>query len=471
MSEHISFSKQVELYVDRAAELTTYPQGLIDQIRITNSVYQIQFPLKKDDGSIEVIQAWRAEHSHHIRPVKGGIRFSEHADQDEVVALASLMTYKCAIVDVPYGGGKGAIKINPRNYSLAELERITRRYTYELVQKNFIGPGVDVPAPDYGTGEKEMAWIVDTYSSLSNGELNSAACVTGKPISEGGIHGRREATGRGVMLGIREACNHVEDMKKIGLQPGLEGKTVIVQGFGNVGYNSAKFLAEEGAIIIGVLEYDCAIFNEKGLDVEAVARFRNEHGSFMNYPDATVIKDTLSGLELACDILIPAALENQITSKNVKDIKAKIIAEGANGPTTYKAAQELHKRGILVIPDLYLNAGGVTVSYFEWLKNLSHIQFGRMQKRFEEGTNRKILAKVEELTGKALDPEEAKFISEGPSELALVNSGLEETMIASYRSIREIQAKHNDEIDLRRAAFVFALDKVASSYYMRGIFP
>ena len=471
MPEHISFSKQVDMHVDRAAELTTYPNGLLDQIRITNSVYQIQFPVKRDDGSIEVIQAWRAEHSHHIRPVKGGIRFSEHADQDEVIALASLMTYKCAIVDVPYGGGKGAIKINPRKYSTTELERITRRYTYELVQKNFIGPGVDVPAPDYGTGEKEMAWIVDTYSSLSNGELNSSACVTGKPISEGGIHGRKEATGRGVMFGVREACSHEKDMRKINLEPGLEGKSVVIQGFGNVGYHAAKFMQEEGAIIIGILEYDGAIFNENGLDVEKVATFRKEHGSFMDFPGATRIENTLEGLELPCDILVPAALENQITSQNAKRIQAKIIAEGANGPTTYKAAETLHQRGVLVIPDLYLNAGGVTVSYFEWLKNLSHIQFGRMQKRFDEGSNRKMLAKVEELTGKVLDPLEAKYLTEGPSELAIVNSGLEETMIEAYQSIRGIKAKHNDEIDLRRAAFIFALDKIASSYYMRGIFP
>ena len=344
MPEHISFSKQVNLYVDRAAELTTYPQGLLDQIRITNSVYQMQFPVKRDDGSIEVIQAWRAEHSHHIRPVKGGIRFSEHADQDEVIALASLMTYKCAIVDVPYGGGKGAIKINPRKYSKSELERITRRYTYELVQKNFIGPGVDVPAPDYGTGEKEMAWIVDTYSSLTNGELNSAACVTGKPISEGGIHGRKEATGRGVMFGIREACSNADDMARIGLEPGLEGKKVIIQGFGNVGYHSAKFLQEEGAIIIGILEYDGAIFNEEGI-VEEVVSFRNEHGSIVQFPGATLIDKTQEGLEFPCDILVPAALENQITSQNAARVQAKIIAEGANGPTTYEAAELLHKKG------------------------------------------------------------------------------------------------------------------------------
>ena len=471
MSENISFSKQVDLYVDQAASHTEYPKGLIDQIRITNSVYQIQFPLKRDDGSIEVIQAWRAEHSHHIRPVKGGIRFSEHADQDEVIALASLMTYKCAIVDVPYGGGKGAIKINPRQYSREELERITRRYTYELVQKNFIGPGVDVPAPDYGTGPQEMAWIVDTYSSMSNGELDSAACVTGKPISEGGIHGRREATGRGVMYGVREACEHEGDMRSLGLKKGLAGKKAVVQGFGNVGYHSAKFLEDEGAIIIGILEYDGAIYSEKGLDVASVDAFRREHGSITGYPGVTNLDDTKAALELECDILIPAALENQITSENVDRIKAKIIAEGANGPTTFNAAKSLKERNVLVIPDLYLNAGGVTVSYFEWLKNLSHIQFGRMQKRFDESSNRKILSKVQELTGKVLDPEEVKFISEGPNELAIVNSGLEETMIESYRSIRSIKEKHNNTIDLRTAAFIFALEKIASSYYMRGIFP
>ena len=459
------------MYVDQAAARTDYPKGLIDQIRITNSVYQIQFPLKRDDGSIEVIQAWRAEHSHHIRPVKGGIRFSEHADQDEVIALASLMTYKCAIVDVPYGGGKGAIKINPRNYSKSELERITRRYTYELVQKHFIGPGVDVPAPDYGTGAQEMAWIADTYASLTNGELNCTACVTGKPIAEGGIHGRIEATGRGVMFGVREACEHEDDMLELGLKPGLAGKKVVIQGFGNVGFHTAKFMEEQGAKIIAILEYDGALYDEHGLDVIAVDEYRKQHRTITGYPGAKQLEDTVGALEIECDILVPAALENQITSQNVDRIKAKIVAEGANGPTTFKAAKALNDRGIMVIPDLYLNAGGVTVSYFEWLKNLSHIQFGRMQKRFDESSNRKMLLKLEELTGKVLDPDEFRSIAEGPNELAIVNSGLEETMIESYRSIRSIRQKHGSTIDLRTAAFIFALEKIANSYYMRGIFP
>ncbi len=471
MKDTISFSNQVDLYVDQAAALTPFSEGLIDQIRICNSVYQIQFPIKRDDGSIEVIKAWRAEHSHHIRPVKGGIRFSEHADQDEVIALASLMTYKCAIVDVPYAGGKGAVQINPRAYSEAELERITRRYTFELIQKHFIGPGIDVPAPDYGTGQREMAWISDTFSSMTNGELNSNACVTGKPISEGGVHGRNEATGRGVAFGIREACSVPEDMKKLGLKPGLEGKRVVIQGFGNVGYHSARYLMGEGALIIAIAEYDGAIYNESGIDIDRLATFYEERGSIVDFPEASLLESREAALELPCDILVPAALENQITRENVGRIQAKIIAEAANGPTTFFAAEELNKRGVLLIPDVFLNAGGVTVSYFEWLKNLSHIQFGRMQKRFEESSNRNILTKIEELTGKILDPSEAKKLIEGPNELALVNSGLEETMVGAYTSIRTVRDRFNDEIDLRCAAFVLALEKVATSYQLRGIFP
>ena len=471
MQDRISFSKQVNLHVTQAASRTHYHQGLIDQIRICNSVYQLQFPIKKDDGSIEVIEAWRAQHSHHSVPVKGGIRFSEHADLDEVTALASLMTYKSALVDVPFGGAKGAIKINPRAYSIAELERITRRYTYELIQKNFIGPGIDVPAPDYGTGQREMAWIVDTYSSMRNGEITSSACVTGKPISEGGVQGRTEATGRGVMFGIREACNSPEDMEVLGLRAGLEGKTVVIQGFGNVGYHSAKYLAEEGALITAIAEYDGAIYNEKGIDIDKLSAFYKDTGSIVQYPDTTQLPTRETALEIECDILVPAALENQITSENVDRVQAKIIAEAANGPTSYNASKTLTDRGVLIIPDIFLNAGGVTVSYFEWLKNLSHIQFGRMQKRFEERTNRNLLDKMEELSGKQVDPLERNQLIEGPNELALVNSGLEETMVNSYRAIRAVRKQHKDEIDLRSAAFIYALDKIATSYHLRGIFP
>ncbi len=467
----ISFNEQVSINLHRAAALTDYPPGLIEQIRICNSVYSIQFPLKRDDGRIEVIKAWRAEHSHHRTPVKGGIRYNEHADQDEVMALAALMTYKCAIVDVPFGGGKGAVKINPRNYSEAELERITRRYTYELIAKKFIGPGIDVPAPDYGTGAREMAWIVDTYSSMASSELDALGCVTGKPVPQGGIRGRVEATGRGVCFGVREACSVPEDMKALGLPTGIAGKRVVIQGFGNVGFHSAKFIEEEGGIIVAIAEYDGALYDPKGLDVIAVDEYRKEHGTIVGYPGAKAIKNTLDALEIDCDILVPAALENQITEKNVDRIKAKIIAEAANGPVTASAAETLTGRGVLIIPDMYLNAGGVTVSYFEWLKNLSHVRFGRMEKRFEERSNLKILQTLEELTGKTIDPRLIREIAHGPDEVDLVNSGLEDTMVEAYRQIRSIQDRFDKKIDLRCGAFISALDKIAYAYELRGIFP
>ena len=471
MSNKISFFDQVSIHLDRAAALTDYPPGLIEQIRICNSVYHMQFPLKRDDGRIEVISAWRAEHSHHRTPVKGGIRYSSQADMDEVMALAALMTYKCAIVDVPFGGGKGAVKINPRNYSTSELERITRRYTYELISKKFIGPGIDVPAPDYGTGQREMAWIVDTYSSMTASELDSLGCVTGKPVPQGGIRGRIEATGRGVAYGIREACNVSEDMKQLGLKTGISGKTVVVQGLGNVGYHSAKYLVEEGATVVGIAEYDGAIYNEDGLDVDDVLKHRQERGTFEGYEKAMPLSRREDALELDCDILVPAALESQITMENVDRVKAKIIAEAANGPVTADAATVLTGRGVLIVPDVYLNAGGVTVSYFEWLKNLSHVRFGRMEKRFEERSNLRILKKLEEFTGRQIEDAEAQFIAEGPSEEDLVFSGLEDTMVEAYRAIRAEQERHENNIDLRSAAFINSLHKIANAYELRGIFP
>lgn len=471
MTKKISFFDQVSQYLDKAAALTDYPPGLIEQIRICNSVYTLQFPLKRDDGSIEVIKAWRAEHSHHRLPVKGGIRYSKHADMDEVMALAALMTYKCALVDVPFGGGKGAVQIDRRKYSDSEIERITRRYAFELMQKNFIGPGTDVPAPDYGTGAREMAWIVDTYSSMSNSPLDSLGCVTGKPVPQGGIRGRVEATGRGVMYGVREACNVSEDMKRLGLSVGLQDKTVVVQGLGNVGYHSAKFIQEEGGRIIAIAEYDGAIYNADGLDVDDVANHRKEHGTFEGYEKAQHLDRREEALELECDILVPAALENQINMSNVDRVKAKIIAEAANGPVTADAVEVLHKRGVLILPDIYLNSGGVTVSYFEWLKNLSHVRFGRIQKRFVERSNNRILQKLEEFTGRHITDEEIHDIADGPSEADLVYSGLEDTMVEAYQELLRMREEHGGSVDLRTAAFISALHKVAYSYEMRGIFP
>jgi glutamate dehydrogenase (NAD(P)+) len=466
-----SFFQSVEKSFDKAAKFTKWEKGILEQIKACNSIYSMRFPVKMDDGRIEVIEAYRVQHSQHKTPCKGGIRFSDEVNQDEVMALASLMTYKCAIVNVPFGGGKGGIKINPRKHSVYELEKITRRYTSELVKKNFIGPGIDVPAPDYGTGEREMAWIVDTYTSLKPGEIDAAGCVTGKPVTQGGVRGRKEATGLGVFFGIREVCNMSDVMKKLGLSLGVAGKKVVVQGLGNVGYHSAKFFREHGSVIVAIAEYEGAIYKADGLNEEEVFQHRNTTGSILNFPGATNLATSHDALEVDCDILIPAALENVINVSNAARVKAKIIGEAANGPLTPEADEILIAKGILVVPDMYLNAGGVTVSYFEWLKNLSHVRYGRMEKRFTENMNSHILEQIESLTDKTVSDAERKFIMHGPEEVDLVHSGLEETMITATREIMDIW-KNNPAIpDMRTAAYVCAINKVGTSYAELGIFP
>lgn len=462
------FFEQVNLNFDRAARYVPHAKGVLAQIKECNTVCHFTFPLKKDDGSVETIHAWRAEHSHHKLPTKGGIRYSMMVNEDEVKALAALMTYKCAVVDVPFGGAKGGIRIDRRNYSPAELERITRRYTFELVSKNFIGPEVDVPAPDYGTGEQEMTWIMDTYNAI-NPSLNTEGCITGKPIGLGGIRGRTEATGRGVYFGVREACRNAEDMKELGLKTGLAGKTVVVQGFGNVGYYAAKYLMEADAKIVGIIEYDGSLHKPEGIDVEALLKHRNEHGTITTFPDAELIEDSQSMLEMACDILVPAALEAQITAENAPRIKAKIIAEAANGPTTQEAHDIIKHRSALIIPDNYLNAGGVTVSYFEWLKNLSHVRFGRMDRRFEEESARRMLDAMQDMSGRRLSDAAIAEIVQGASERDLVDSGLEDTMMTAYNEINEIRKEFG--IDLRTAAFISSIRKVGMIYEKMGIFP
>jgi glutamate dehydrogenase (NAD(P)+) len=469
--KNYSFFKSVEKSFDTAAKFTNWHQGLLEQIKACNSVYQMRFPVKKDDGSIEVIEAYRVQHSQHKSPCKGGIRFSDAVNQDEVMALAALMTYKCAIVNVPFGGGKGGIKINPKNYSTYELEKITRRYTSELVKKNFIGPGIDVPAPDYGTGEREMSWILDTYQSLKPGEIDSAGCVTGKPITQGGVRGRKEATGLGVFYGIREVCLMPDVMAKVGLEVGIEGKKVVVQGLGNVGYHSAKFFRENGAIVVCLAEYEGAIYNENGLDEEEVFQHRKATGSILNFPGATNLAKNTDALEIACDILIPAALENVINGENAPKVKAKIVGEAANGPCTPEADAVFIAKGIICVPDMYLNAGGVTVSYFEWLKNLSHVRYGRMEKRFNENMNMHIISQLEELTGKKISDIERKTIVHGAEEVDLVHSGLEETMITATREIIDIWHSNPSIPDMRTAAYVSAINKVAHAYTELGIFP
>ncbi len=472
MTAHTSFFENVSRYVDQAAALTKYPKGLLNQIKQCNSVYSFEFPIRDAQGNIEVIKAWRVEHSHHKLPTKGGIRYAPEVNEDEVKALAALMTYKCAIVDVPFGGAKGAIQINPSKYSLDQLERITRRYTHELAKKNFIGPGVDVPAPDYGTGEREMAWIADTYMALNPGQLDALACVTGKPLSQGGVRGRREATGRGVFYALREACANAEDMKRLGLKPGIAGKRIIVQGLGNVGYHAAKFCRENGdALITLIAEREGAIMNPNGLVEDDVFKFRQETGSILNFSGAINIQNTREALEAECDVLIPAALENQITAENAGRIKAKIIVEGANGPTTPDAEAILREKGVLIVPDIYANAGGVTVSYFEWLKNLSHVRIGRMGKRYEQATDLRMMRMMENLTERKFSDEQIAAATKGPDELDFVNSGLEDTMVESYRSLREFWKSNPQIPDLRTAAFYDAIRKIAQSYMELGIFP
>lgn len=465
-----SFFGAVEQSFDKAAKFTSIDQGLLEQIKQCNSVYRMHFPVKIGD-KIEVIKAYRVQHSHHKTPCKGGIRFSTAVNLDEVMALAALMTYKCAIVNVPFGGAKGGISIDPKKYTPYELEKITRRYTHELIKKNFIGPGTDVPAPDYGTGEREMAWILDTYTSMRPGEIDALGCVTGKPVTQGGVRGRREATGLGVYYGLREVCSMPDVMKKLGLSTGVEGKRVIVQGLGNVGYHAAKFFRKGGAKVIALAEYEGAIMNADGLDEEAVFQHRKKTGSILNFPGATNLAKSGDALEMECDILIPAALENVIDGKNAPNIKAKIIGEAANGPLTPDADEVFIKKGILVVPDMYLNAGGVTVSYFEWLKNLSHVRYGRMEKRFTENMNSHILGQIETLTGKRVTDNERDFILHGADEADLVYSGLEETMITATREIMEAWKANPAIPDMRTAAYVVAINKVGTSYAELGIFP
>ena len=468
---HISFLDSVSRNFDKAAVHSGLPKGLLSQIKVCNSVYQMRFPVKVGN-EYQVIEAYRVQHSHHRLPTKGGIRYSQKVNQDEVMALASLMTYKCAIVDVPFGGAKGGVKISPRDYTTAQLQSITRRYTAELIRKNFIGPGIDVPAPDYGTGSREMGWILDTYMSFKGGEIDAAGCVTGKPVNQSGIRGRTEATGRGVYYSLREAVSYKDDMAKLGLKTGMEGKTIAIQGLGNVGYHTGVICQEEGgAKIICVAEYEGAVYNENGIDVKALAKHRKKTGSILGFKGAEDMNQRKNVLEVKCDILIPAALENQIRLDNAKKIKAKIIAEAANGPITAGAEEILLKKGILIIPDMYCNAGGVTVSYFEWLKNLSHMRFGRMEKRFDQNTYGNLVGLVERMTGKTIGQKEKSLLTRGADEVDLVRSGLEETMVTAYDQIRTVMKRKKKVEDLRTAAFISALDKIGSDYLALGIFP
>ena len=470
----LSFRKSVELMYERAAALIDIPAGLQEKIRVCNSTYTVRFGVRIR-GAIHTFTGYRSVHSEHMEPVKGGIRYDMRVNQDEVEALAALMTYKCALVEAPFGGSKGGLCINPREYSESEMEIITRRFAYELIKRDLIHPSQNVPAPDMGTGEREMAWISDQYSRMNTTDINARACVTGKPLNAGGIAGRIEATGRGIQYALREFFRHSEDVAKADLAGSLDGKRVIVQGLGNVGYHAAKFLSEEdGAKITGIIEQDGCVFDPRGIDVEAIHKHIRSTGSIEGYAVGTFSSNGLSLLEEECDILIPAAVEGVITKRNADRIKAPLIIEAANGPITYDADLILQKNGTVVIPDMYANAGGVTVSYFEWVKNLSHIRFGRMQRRQDEARSQLLVEELNRMfreSGANLSFSQS-FIERyqrGAGELELVRSGLDDTMRLAYQAMSEVWHQNNEVKDLRVAAYLVAIERVASSYRSKGL--
>ena len=469
-----TFRESVDLMFNRAVALMDLAPGLEEKIRVCNATYTVRFGVRLR-GQIQTFVGYRSVHSEHMEPVKGGIRYAPSVNQDEVEALAALMTYKCALVEAPFGGSKGGLCLDPRDYDEFELERITRRFAYELAKRDLINPSQNVPAPDMGTGEREMAWMADQYARMNTTDINARACVTGKPLNAGGISGRVEATGRGVQYALQEFFREKADTEKAGLSGTLDGKRVIVQGLGNVGYHAAKFLAEEdGCIVTGIIERDGALFNPDGIDVEAVHSWMRSHGGIAGFPDAGHTADGATVLEEECDILIPAALEGVINLENASRIKARLIIEAANGPVTAGADDVLRQKGTVIIPDMFANAGGVTVSYFEWVKNLSHIRFGRMQRRQEEARHQLVVDELERLSsdsgiGWQLSPDFKQKYLRGAGELELVRSGLDDTMRIAYQSMRDVWHGRDDVSDLRTAAYLVAIGKVAASYQAKGL--
>jgi len=401
---------------ERAARYVPMKKGIYEMLRRPKRELTVSFPVRMDDGSVEIFTGYRVQH-HDVRgPFKGGIRYHPNVTLDEVRALAMWMTWKTAVVNIPYGGAKGGIVCNPKEMSEKELERLTRRYASEI--SLIIGPDADIPAPDVNTNPQVMAWIMDTYSMLKGHSV--PAVVTGKPIDVGGSLGRGEATGRGVVYTVAEAMKHLDIP--------VEGATVVVQGYGNAGSVAARLMQDLGAKVIAVSDSKGGVYNPNGLDTRDVLRHKRETGSVINYPGA----DTISNAELLtleCTVLIPAALANQITGENAAEVKARIVAEAANGPTTPDADDILHKKGVFVIPDVLCNAGGVTVSYFEWVQDLQSFFW---------------------------DEDE-------------VNQKLQRIMTRAFHNVLDIA--HEKNVDMRTAAYILAISRVARAVEVRGLFP
>ena len=470
-SSGASFRESIDRMVDRALATMDISPDIGEAIKSCNAVIQIKFPVKIR-GKIEIFSGWRAVHSTHRLPAKGGIRYAPCVDQDEIEALAALMTYKCAIVDVPFGGSKGGVMITPGDYSREEMELITRRFTFELARKGFLSPSTNVPAPDIGTGQREMAWMADTYKHLKPDDINSIACVTGKPVAHGGIQGRTEATGRGVQYALQEFFRHPDAVEEAGLSGGLGGKRIVFQGFGKVGYHASKFLFEEdGCKIIALADSKGVLVNEDGIAIEAAYSYKVENKTLEGFTGGVYqAGKSARCLEMDCDILIPAAVEGQIHNKNADNIKAKLIIEAANGPVTFEADEKLNKRGVVIIPDAYANAGGVIVSYFEWIQNLSHIRFGRMQRRYDELRGQTQLEALENVTGRNVPDAFKDKINSGASELDLVRSGLDDSMRQAFQEMRETRMDNKLVKDYRTAAYVNAIRKISRTYLDLGVY-
>ncbi|XP_052835443.1 glutamate dehydrogenase, mitochondrial isoform X1 [Drosophila gunungcola] len=489
------FSAMVLYYYHRAAqtmepelvkEMEKYPHmqpeerqarvsAILNLLGSVSASVEVNFPIVRKNGNYEIISGYRSHHVRHRLPLKGGIRYALDVNESEVKALAAIMTFKCACVNLPYGGSKGGVCIDPKQYTVDELQTITRRYTMELLKRNMIGPGIDVPAPDVNTGPREMAWIVDQYQkTFGYKDINSLAIVTGKPVHIGGINGRHSATGRGVWKTGDLFLRDKDWMDLIKFKTGWKDKRVIVQGFGNVGSFAAKFVHEAGAKVIGIKEFDVSLVNNDGIDINDLFNYKDEMKSIKGYPKAEETTEEL--LTADTDILMPCATQKVITSENANDIKAKLILEGANGPTTPAGEKILLEKGVLLVPDLYCNAGGVTVSYFEYLKNINHVSYGKMNSKTTSEIIIELMNSINESLQQCGDsyPEikankKLKRIQECTTEADIVDAALQTVLESAAIGIKQMANKYELCNDLRQAAYIWSASKIFNAMESSGI--